>query len=53
MQEVKNITIKTEIDGTLYIVESIHSETAVPVFHRKIKRLILQSLKNINNSKIS
>ncbi len=53
MQEANEVIIKNEIDETVYIVESIPDETAVPVLQRKIKRLILQSVKNICNSKIN
>ena len=53
MQETNQVIIKNEMDGTLYVVESIPDKIAVPVLQRKIKRLILQSVKNICNLKIN
>ena len=47
------LALKKEIGGTLYIVESVSAEKAVPVIENKLKRLILQGVKISKNSKVS
>jgi len=44
---------KTEIGGTLYIVESVSAEDAKEAVYEKIKRLILENVKVSENSKAS
>ena len=51
-QEKAHIT-KTEIDGTLYIVESVPAEAAKKVVYAKIKQLILNNVKVSESSKVS
>lgn len=44
---------KTEIGGTLYIVESVSAEDAKEAVYAKIKRLILENAKVSESSKVS
>ena len=44
---------KTEIGGTLYIVESVSAEDAKEAVYAKIKRLILENVKVSESSKVS
>ena len=55
MDKNKERSHKTEtiIDGTVYIVESVSTETAKDVVYSKVKKLILDHAKLSENSKVS
>lgn len=46
------IITKKEIAGTLYLVESVSEEKAVPAMESKLKRLILRNINKSENTKI-
>lgn len=52
-EKAKAHITKTEIDGTLYIVESVPEDAAKDAIYAKIKRLILENVKVSENSKAS
>ena len=44
---------ETEIDGTVYIVESVSADVAKDTMYGKVKKLILDHAKLSENSKVS
>lgn len=52
-EKAKAHITKTEIDGTLYIVESVSAQDAKEAVCAKIKRLILENVKVSESSKVS
>lgn len=44
---------ETEIDGTIYIVESVSADAAKDTMYGKVKKLILDHAKLSENSKVS
>lgn len=47
------ITTKHIIDGVTYTVNSTASEKATETLHRKIEKLLLRDMRNINNTPIN